>query len=121
MHHYQDRLGTNIGKALKKEWLRFSQVVFSADNGGIGLGNNHPLRGHKHDPYEGGTRATAFISGGFVPVALRGSSSGDLFVHVADWYSDNHSASLASVSADSLLDVRNRSSAMPRQARDNNT
>jgi arylsulfatase A-like enzyme len=28
-------------------------IVFSADNGGIGLGNNHPLRGHKHDPFEG--------------------------------------------------------------------
>ena len=34
--------------------------------------------------YDGGTRATAFISGGFVPPSLRGTSSGDLFVHVAD-------------------------------------
>ena len=61
------------------------------DNGGIGLGNNHPLRGHKHDPYEGGTRATAFISGGFVPPALQGTASGDVFVHVADWCEYPHS------------------------------
>ena len=25
-------------------------MVFSADNGGINKGNNHPMRGHKHDP-----------------------------------------------------------------------
>jgi hypothetical protein len=62
-------------------------IIFSADNGGIGLGNNHPLRGHKHDPFDGGTRATAFLSGGFLPSSLQGTTSGDIFVHVADWYS----------------------------------
>eukprot|EP01062_Namystynia_karyoxenos_P043778 TRINITY_DN3205_c0_g1_i1.p1 TRINITY_DN3205_c0_g1~~TRINITY_DN3205_c0_g1_i1.p1 ORF type:complete len:545 (+),score=180.56 TRINITY_DN3205_c0_g1_i1:90-1637(+) len=62
-------------------------LVFSADNGGIGdYGNNHPLRGHKHDPWEGGTRAAAFISGGFVPAPLRGTTSGNKLVHVTDWY-----------------------------------
>ena len=49
------------------------------------FGNNHPLRGHKHDPFEGGTRATAFVSGGVVPRQLRGTSSPHL-VHIADWY-----------------------------------
>ena len=61
-------------------------MVFTADNGGIGLGNNHPLRGHKHDPFEGGTRATAFIAGGIVPARLRGVPSGAKLVHIADWY-----------------------------------
>ena len=38
--------------------LQQTLVVFTADNGGIGKGNNHGLRGHKHDPWQGGTRAT---------------------------------------------------------------
>ena len=59
-------------------------LVFSADNGGIGvLGNNYPLRGHKHDPWEGGTRVTAFLSGGVVPAHLRGTNSGDKLVHIS--------------------------------------
>ena len=63
-----------------------SPCASSQDNGGIGaLGNNYPLRGHKHDPWEGGTRATAFITGGVVPSALRGTSSGDKLVHISDW------------------------------------
>ena len=39
----------------------------------------------KHDPWEGGVRTTAFISGGFVPAALRGTTSGAKFVHISDW------------------------------------
>jgi hypothetical protein len=46
-----------------------------------------PRRGHKHDPYEGGTRSTAFISGDFVPAALRGTTSGPKLVGVYDWVS----------------------------------
>jgi hypothetical protein len=77
----------NVTQALKDTTLWDNTIVwFSADNGGIGVGNNHPLRGHKHDPWEGGTRATAFVSGGFVPVALRGTYSGPKLVHIADLY-----------------------------------
>eukprot|EP01052_Picozoa_sp_SAG31_P017654 SAG31_NODE_1217_length_9319_cov_20.281345_5_plen_95_part_00 len=50
------------------------------------MGNNFPLRGHKHDPWEGGTRATAFIAGGLIPVALQGTSTGNKLIAVADWY-----------------------------------
>ena len=59
-------------------------ILFTADNGGITKGNNHPLRGHKHDSWEGGTRATAFLSGGFLPVNVRGTQCHEK-VHVADW------------------------------------
>jgi len=78
----------NVTDALKRSGLwQNTLIVFTADNGGVGkFGNNHPLRGHKHDPWEGGTRATAFVSGGFVPSQLRGTSSGDKLVHVTDWY-----------------------------------
>ena len=64
--------------------------VFSADNGGVGkFGNNFPLRGHKHDPWEGGTRAAAFITGGFVPAALRGTTSGAKLVQYAPPQNNN--------------------------------
>jgi len=43
-------------------------MLFSADNGAVGeYANNRPLRGHKHDPWEGGTRAAAFLAGGALP------------------------------------------------------
>ena len=89
MIHMLDQGVMNVSAALKARpgmW-EATLVVFCADNGGIGkYGNNYPLRGHKHDPWEGGTRVAAFISGGFVPDAVRGTHSGDKLVHVADWY-----------------------------------
>ena len=45
--------------------------------------NNYPLRGRKCTPYDGGTRTTAFVSGGFIPTALRGTES-HVLMHVAD-------------------------------------
>ena len=53
---------------------------------GVHTGNNYPLRGGKHDPWEGGTRAAAFLTGGFLPVHLRGTATGDKLVHISDWY-----------------------------------
>ena len=60
-------------------------ILFSADNGGVTYGVNYPLRGEKHTSWEGGMRVAAFVSGGFVPSALRGTTS-DLIVHITDWY-----------------------------------
>lgn len=62
-------------------------IVFSADNGGY-LGNggdDTPRRGGKFGDFEGGTRVNSFISGGFVPAAVRGTPV-DGMVHIADWY-----------------------------------
>lgn len=87
MLHMLDMAVGNVTDALKRTGLwENTLIVFSADNGGIGRGNNHPLRGHKHDPWEGGTRSAAFVSGGFVPSNLRGTNSGDKLVHITDWY-----------------------------------
>ena len=61
-------------------------LLFSADNGGtLTYGNNFPLMGHKHDAWEGGSRVTAFLAGGFLPPSLRGAATHKL-VHIADWY-----------------------------------
>lgn len=53
-------------------------------NGEAGA-NNWPLRGGKYTMFEGGIRATAFVSGGFVPFVMRGTSL-DGIIHIADWY-----------------------------------
>ena len=64
-------------------------IVFISDNGGgvfLGAaGNNYPLKGGKLSDWEGGVRTSAFISGGFVPAANRGTSF-DGVIHIADWY-----------------------------------
>ena len=65
-------------------------IVFYADNGGPLVttgksGNNYPLKGGKTDDFEGGTRAAAFVSGGFVPASLRGGVN-HAYIHAADWY-----------------------------------
>jgi len=62
-------------------------LVFTSDNGGPphGGATNFPLRGGKEMMWEGGIRAAAFVSGGFVPESMRGKTLGGI-VHIADWY-----------------------------------
>ena len=43
------------------------------------------MKGGKTSPWEGGVRAAAFVSGGLVPQAQRGTKIEDK-IHVADWY-----------------------------------
>jgi arylsulfatase A-like enzyme len=45
----------------------------------------HASRARARSFWEGGVRATAFISGGFVPQAQRGTTQPGL-LHIADWY-----------------------------------
>lgn len=87
MLHMLDEAVANLTAALQKNKMWESTLMlFTADNGGtLTFGNNYPLHGHKHDPWEGGTRVTAFLAGGFVPSELRGRSS-DALVHISDWY-----------------------------------
>lgn len=65
-------------------------VVFTSDNGGpVQLeesgATNFPLRGGKYSDFEGGVRATAFVSGGYLPTNLRGVVRSQP-IHIADWY-----------------------------------
>ena len=60
----------------------------SADNGGdnpVGLASNYPLVGRKCLSWEGGTRSFAFLAGGLIPEARRGTTNNQL-MHVSDWY-----------------------------------
>lgn len=81
----------NITGLLKDRGLWDSTLMMlSSDNGGP-LGptesgaNNFPLRGGKYSDFEGGIRATAFASGGFLPASVRGSQR-DGIISIADWY-----------------------------------
>ncbi len=47
--------------------------------------NNYPLRGGKTGNFEGGVRANAFVSGGLVPAARRGTKE-DGLIAIEDWY-----------------------------------
>jgi len=86
-----DEAINNITTLLKTRGMwENTLMVFSSDNGGpIHLAesgaNNHPLRGGKYSVLEGGVRAAAFLSGGFLPKEVRGSSI-DQIVHIADYY-----------------------------------
>eukprot|EP00401_Gymnodinium_catenatum_P076341 CAMPEP_0117502376 /NCGR_PEP_ID=MMETSP0784-20121206/23781_1 /TAXON_ID=39447 /ORGANISM="" /LENGTH=593 /DNA_ID=CAMNT_0005297657 /DNA_START=136 /DNA_END=1917 /DNA_ORIENTATION=+ len=60
-------------------------IVFTSDNGAENFGDNRPLRGLKRSNWEGGIRARAFVSGGFVPQKARGSVRSGLAA-VWDWY-----------------------------------
>jgi len=80
----------NVTAALKeKQMWDNTLIIFTSDNGGGAGGsqpsNNWPLRGTKAEPWEGGIRAAAFVSGGFVPSEHRGTNA-STFMHIADWY-----------------------------------
>eukprot|EP00036_Acanthoecidae_sp_10tr_P003623 CAMPEP_0182938072 /NCGR_PEP_ID=MMETSP0105_2-20130417/43199_1 /TAXON_ID=81532 ORGANISM="Acanthoeca-like sp., Strain 10tr" /NCGR_SAMPLE_ID=MMETSP0105_2 /ASSEMBLY_ACC=CAM_ASM_000205 /LENGTH=553 /DNA_ID=CAMNT_0025077337 /DNA_START=14 /DNA_END=1675 /DNA_ORIENTATION=+ len=62
-------------------------IIFSSDNGGpiSGGATNFPLKGGKFSNWEGGVRVNAFVSGGFVPEAVRGTKLTEM-VAGWDWY-----------------------------------
>ena len=74
-------------------------LLLTADNGGPIFGqastckicdgsagaNNWPLRGGKHSGWEGGIRANAFVTGGFLPREQRGTARTGL-VAIEDWF-----------------------------------
>ncbi len=47
--------------------------------------SNFPMRGGKHSNFEGGVRANAFVSGGFLPSNVRGTNTSAL-MGIEDWY-----------------------------------
>lgn len=65
-------------------------MVITSDNGGPvvleeSAATNWPLRGGKYSDWEGGVRATALVSGGYVPAKVRGTVV-EHPIHIADWY-----------------------------------
>ena len=105
-----DEALANVSSALRAKgmWAN-TLLIHTPDNGGPAgqlssghSGNNWPLRGGKTNLFEGGVRVAAFVGGGFVPAAVRGTTL-EGYVHACDWYhtfinlaggdpTDNHAA-----------------------------
>ncbi|XP_078326537.1 arylsulfatase B-like [Crassostrea virginica] len=75
----------NVTEALKKKGIfNDTLIIFTTDNGGwtIHGGNNYPLRGGKTTLFEGGTRATAFVSGAGIQ---KSNYVYPGIIHAVDW------------------------------------
>lgn len=72
-----EAVGTVVDALVRVGFWNNTLLLFHSDNGGNlnAAGNNLPLRGGKFSLFEGGTRATAFISGPVVPKEVRGTSN----------------------------------------------
>ncbi len=99
VQHMDDAVGRIVAAVEKIGARQTTVVVFTSDNGGMGqpagkdlnaypgayqdgvLGENHPLRGHKGQVYEGGIRVPAFVSwpGRIAPCRVNSP------VHAVDW------------------------------------
>ena len=75
MVNYIDGSIGRVVTTLKEEGLYNDTLIcFCSDNGGpLPGGNNYPLKGGKFSDWEGGIRVNAFVSGGFLPTAMRGT------------------------------------------------
>ena len=83
-------IGELVDKLKAKGLWENTLVIATADNGGTYLlaesgSTNYPLRGGKYTFFEGGVRAAAFLSGGYLPAAVRGTKL-DQPIHISDWY-----------------------------------
>jgi len=95
MTSYMDNvMGQIVAKLKAKGMWENTLLVASSDNGGPtynlpvlgpGAASNTPLKGGKMSDWEGGVRVNAFVSGGAVPAAKRGTKLQD-YLHMADWY-----------------------------------
>jgi len=90
MTQYMDNQVGLLTDALKKKGMWDNTLfVFQSDNGGPVYtpagANNYPLRGGKATDLEGGIRVNAFVSGGYIPKANRGSKVEELG-YISDWY-----------------------------------
>jgi arylsulfatase B len=79
-------------------------MVVTSDNGGPvnpseSASTNYPLRGGKYSDWEGGVRATAFVSGGYLPPHRRGKIL-TRPIHICDWYATL--PALAGINVDEL-------------------
>jgi len=89
VNHLDDAIAKVLTKLQSKGMWDNTLIVFTSDNGGPvkaeAAANNYPLRGGKTSNWEGGIRVNAFVSGGFVPEAVRGTKQ-EAFIGVEDWY-----------------------------------
>ena len=85
-----DEIVGNLSSSLRaRGWWNETLFIFSSDNGAPldvqeAGGGNSPLRGGKYSSWQGGIQVPAFVGGGFLPAAARGTRVSGL-AHMADW------------------------------------
>ena len=90
-NYLDDQLGEIVDALKRRGMWSNTLLTFHSDNGGEILGagtcggNNWPLTGGKFSNWEGGIRVNAFVAGGALPVARRGTAEDSLSA-VWDWY-----------------------------------
>jgi len=108
-------LDTYVGRIVqglqqKSMWGNTVFLYVSDNGGGLALGvggNNYPLRGGKGSEWEGGVRLAAFLSGGFLPSDVRGTTYQGV-MHVVDWY-----ATLAGLGGQDAKDIPGEAAGVP--------
>eukprot|EP00937_MAST-01D_sp_MAST-1D-sp2_P004148 g4148.t1 len=86
VHYIDAAFGRLVAQLKERGMYNDTVIVMSADNGGpLGSANNWPLKGGKHSNWQGGVRVNAFVSGGALPPAVRGTTYDEL-ITVWDWY-----------------------------------
>ncbi|XP_055385578.1 arylsulfatase B-like [Condylostylus longicornis] len=108
------KLDQSVGKIVsaleEKKILDNTIIIFYSDNGAptIGVhsnsGSNHPLRGQKDSPWEGGVRTPGII---FSPLLKNQKRVLDQVVYVADWLPTLAAATNISIDASFRMDGRN--------------
>ena len=87
--YLDDVVGEMIQDLQDKQMWNDVLFITSSDNGGpvatSAAANNYPLKGGKHSDWQGGVRANAFVSGGYLPEQMRGKMT-EGYIHIADWY-----------------------------------
>lgn len=84
--YLDDVIGGMVNALKARDMWSNTLLVVSSDNGGYLSGaNNYPLKGTKGSDWQGGVRVNAFVSGGFLPAAMRGKKT-EGYIHLADWY-----------------------------------
>lgn len=101
-----DRIVGDLTDAFKNKGIYDNTVIMlTSDNGGPvyvpGSANNYPLKGGKYSDWEGGLRVMAFLSGGYIPQANRGTTFSGV-ISVADWYATF--CELAGISEEEMTD-----------------
>lgn len=87
IEYADDEIKEVVGALHEQDIWDDTLIVVHSDNGGYveGASSNYPLKGGKNTNWEGGIRATAFVSGGFLPSSVRGTKMNGLMA-AWDWY-----------------------------------
>ena len=119
LQYMDNKISILVNELKDKNLWDNTLIIFSSDNGGEpsnnggsdqfywfgnGFASNLPLRGRKRSAFEGGVHSPAFITGGYLPKSLRGSTYNNLMA-IEDWYSTF--INIADINIESINELTN--------------